>query len=245
MKTLFKLALVLIFTVCAACNFTEELYINADGSGSLSINFEGNEFMAAMGEMGDTLSAQKAVDTTFVFKEFIKQKADSIAQLPPEEQQRIKKLENFSMQMKMNPANQELTFSMFTRFKNIGEINNAFNNFQKATTLMPNKDMAKEAPPTKDMATDINYTFNDKLFARTTTITNEQLFAQSLDSLKSAEMFLGNATYTFKYHFPKRVKNTNAKGATFSIDGKTMVYEVSFLELLKNPKSTDFKVEFE
>jgi len=63
------------------------------------------------------------------------------------------------------------------------------------------------------------------------------MFKKRIDSLASAEMFLSNSTYTFKYHFPKRVKSTNIKDATFSMDGKTMIHEVNFLDRMKDPES--------
>lgn len=71
------------------------------------------------------------------------------------------------------------------------------------------------------------------------------MFQKSMDSLQSAEMFLGGSTYTFRYHFPKRVKSTNVEGATFSMDGKTMIYEVNFLDMLKDPESINIEVELE
>ena len=58
-------------------------------------------------------------------------------------------------------------------------------------------------------------------------------------------MFLSSSTYTFKYHFPRRIIATSAEGATFSMDGKTMIYEVNFLEMMKNPTAIDFTVELE
>ena len=58
-------------------------------------------------------------------------------------------------------------------------------------------------------------------------------------------MFLGGSTYTFKYHFPRRIKSTNLDEATFSMDGKTLIYEANFLEMLKDPESIQIEVELE
>ena len=58
-------------------------------------------------------------------------------------------------------------------------------------------------------------------------------------------MFLSGSTYTLKYHFPRKVKSTTAEEATFSADGKTLIYEVSFLEMMKDPKLLDIEVELE
>jgi hypothetical protein len=74
---------------------------------------------------------------------------------------------------------------------------------------------------------------------------NAQLHQQAVDSLAGAELFLTGSTYTLKYHFPKRVKSASAEEATFSADGKTLIYEVGFLELMKNPKILNLEVELE
>jgi hypothetical protein len=71
------------------------------------------------------------------------------------------------------------------------------------------------------------------------------LFDKTIDSLAGSEMFLSSSTYTFKYHFPKRIKSTNIEEATFSMDGKTMIHEVNFLEMMKDPKSILIEVELE
>ncbi len=74
---------------------------------------------------------------------------------------------------------------------------------------------------------------------------DQELFQQQLDSLEGAEMFLSGSTYTLKYHFPKKIKSTTAEEATFSQDGKTLIYEVNFLDLMKNPSVLDLEVELE
>ena len=91
----------------------------------------------------------------------------------------------------------------------------------------------------------IQNTFKKNKFKRETIILDQALFEKSIDSLASAEMFLSSSTYTFKYHFPKRVKSTNIEEATFSMDGKTMIHEVNFLDMMKNPESIVIEVELE
>jgi len=67
--------------VCAcfivACNFTEEVYLNDDGSGKLSINFDANEMMGMLSSL-DTLKQEKSMDSTIVFKDLLEEKKDSI-----------------------------------------------------------------------------------------------------------------------------------------------------------------------
>ena len=228
----------------SSCNFTEEIHLNENGSGKLSIKFDGSDMM----EMGGEEFAQteeEAVDSIISFKDLLEEKKDSIAQLSPEEQAKLKKLEPFNLRMVMDPEKKEMLFDMFSDFKDISEMNDAFNTFQEASTMGPNNKQAAGPMPDTEPATEVNYSFNKNKFTRKAIIVNEELFQQKLDSMQGAEMFLSGSTYTLKYHFPKKVKSTTAEGATFSVDGKTMIYEVDFLDLMKNPSLLDLEVELE
>ena len=239
----FTMAIAVVFVT--ACNFTEEITINEDGSGKLSINFDGSELMEMAGEemMKDN---EKAVDSLISFKDILEEKKDSIAQLSPEEQAKLKKLERFNMHMLMDPEAKQMKFDLFSEFKNVNEVNDAFNAFQSASTLGPNSNQGSQPKiGGEEPATEVNYNYSGNTFSRTAKIIDQQLFQQSIDSLQGAEMFLSGSTYTLKYHFPKRVKSASAEGATFSADGKTLIYEVKFLDLMKDPSVLDLEVELE
>lgn len=229
-----------------SCNFTEEIHLNEDGSGKLSINFDAQELMAMVGSL-DSLRQEQPMDSTLVFKDLLEEKKDSIALLPLEEQARLKNLEPFSMHMVVDPAAQVMRFELFSEFQNIEKVNDAFNAFQSASALGPKSDGAMGAASMTggDPATEVNYTFSKNTFSRSITIIDQELFKKNLDSMQGTEMFLGGSTYTFKYHFPRRVKKVNVEGATFSMDGKTMIYEVDFLEMMKSPETMALEVELE
>ncbi len=243
-KSFWILSLLLVLFI--SCNFTEEIYLNDDGSGKLSINFDAHELMSMAGAL-DSLSNEQAIDSTLVFKDLLEEKKDSIAQLSAEEQAKLKNLEPFSMHMVMDPTAQLMQFELFSEFQNIEKVNDAFNAFQSASSLGPNTDSgAMVAPiPGPDSATKVNYTFNKNTFSRTIEIIDPELFKKNLDSMQGSEMFLSGSTYTFKYHFPRRVKKVNVEGATFSMDGRTMLYEVDFLDMMKAPETMAIEVELE
>ena len=147
--------------------------------------------------------------------------------------------------MNVDPDKGIMNFDMFTEFNKVSEVNDAFNSFQSASSIGPiagGNAMPGGAP---EEATKVNYTFKKNKFKRETVILDQTLFERSIDSLAGAEMFLSSSTYTFKYHFPRRVKSTNIEEATFSMDGKTMVHEVNFLEMMKDPESVVIEVELE
>jgi hypothetical protein len=63
--------------------------------------------------------------------------------------------------------------------------------------------------------------------------------------MKQAEAFMGGAIYRLKYTFPKKIKKVSVEDATFSLDGKTMEFERSMLEYMKDPDILDVEVELE
>ncbi|MEM8764701.1 MAG: hypothetical protein AAGD88_12860 [Bacteroidota bacterium] len=245
MKKLSLWGLLLVVPTVLSCNFTEEMTLNEDGSGRMSINFDGSELMQMAGDEFKN-SNEKPVDSIISFKELMEEKKDSIAQLSPEEQAEIKKLEPFSLHMIMNPDSKEMKFDLFSEFKDVADVNDAFNAFQSASAFnSPGSSEQKAKMKTPKPATKVNYSFKGSTFSRSSEIIDQALFQQGLDSLQGADMFLSGSTYTLKYHFPKRVKSVSAEDATFSADGKTMIYEVKFMDLMKDPSILDLEVELE
>jgi hypothetical protein len=66
--------------------------------------------------------ASKDMDTTFTFQSIFDEKRDSIAQLPIEEQQKLKRLEKFTIHMVMNEADKKFVYSMYADFDSIDEL---------------------------------------------------------------------------------------------------------------------------
>ena len=147
--------------------------------------------------------------------------------------------------MKVEPENGIMNFDMYTDFKDVSEVNDAFNAFQHASSVGPIAGGQSMPENATEETTKVNYSFKKNKFKRETVILNQELFDKTIDSLAGSEMLLSSSTYTFKYHFPKRIKSTNIEEATFSMDGKTMIHEVNFLEMMKDPKSILIEVELE
>lgn len=244
MKKVQILLSAMLIALASACNFTEEIHINEDGSGKLSISFDGSEMMEMAGDEL-TKTNEKAIDSIISFKDFLEEKKDSIAQLPIEEQEKLKKLEPFNMRMVMNPEKKEMMFDLYSEFKNVSEVNDAFGAFQDASSIGGKSNPQQGPMKSAEQPTEVDYSFNKNKFSRKAKIVDQELFQQQLDSLQGAEMFLSGSTYTLKYHFPKKIKSTTAEDATFSQDGKTLIYEVNFMELMKNPSVLDLEVELE
>ena len=210
----------------------------------MSISFDGGEMMQMLPST-DSTQLDKAIDSTLVFKDLLRDKKDSISQLSTEQQAKLKRLEPFSLHMKVEPENGIMNFDMYTDFKDVSEVNDAFNAFQNASSIGPIAGGQSMPENATDETTEVNYSFKMNKFKRETVILNQEMFEKNIDSLASAEMFLSSSTYTFKYHFPKRVKSTNIEEATFSMDGKTMIHEVNFLDMMKDPESLLIEIELE
>ena len=104
----FKFILILaVIFVLTSCNFTENINVKEDGTGTFALEMDGAGLLAMAGDkLGNELGMKnnaKAIDSTFSFKEIFEAKKDSIAKLDPEQQEALKKLENFVMKIKMNP----------------------------------------------------------------------------------------------------------------------------------------------
>jgi hypothetical protein len=238
------LTTIFIATLFVACNFTEEIYFNENGTGKMSISFDGGEMMQMLPST-DSTQLDKAIDSTLVFKDLLLNKKDSISQLSAEEQAKLKRLEPFSLHMKVEPENGIMNFDMYTDFKVVSEVNDAFNAFQHASSVGPIAGGQSMPENATEETTKVDYSFKKNKFKRETVILNQELFDKTIDSLAGSGMFLSSSTYTFKYHFPKRIKSTNIEDATFTMDGKTMIHEVNFLEMMKDPKSILIEVELE
>ena len=91
----------------------------------------------------------------------------------------------------------------------------------------------------------VKYQFKGKKFKRDAYIIDKELHKQQVDSMKSAEAFMSSMKYKLKYTFPKKIVKSSIEDATYSLDGKTLEVERSFLDYLKDPDILDLEVELE
>jgi hypothetical protein len=232
------LTVILVAFTFTSCNFTENVTIKADGSGSSSFEMDASQLMAMAGdEMGD-----KKMDTLMNFKDLFAAKKDSIAKLPKEQQDRIKKMENFSMRMVMDPEAQEFKMTLQTDFKKISELSDIMQAFNSA------KDMQKQ-PGQPDMSwmdneATTSYAYDGKKFKRSVAINGTKAEVKN-DSIDMYKAMLESATYTINYTFPKKVKKVSSPNAVIGADKKTVSVTYPFSDYLDKPKSMELEVEFE
>lgn len=244
MKRFYRLLLVAVSLVFASCNFTENLYINEDGSGKMSFDVDAS---AMMDLGGSQMSNEKSVDSTFTFKTFFEAKKDSIAKLPKQDQERLRKMENLAVNIKMKPEQKQFLFSVYTNFKNSSELMDMMG-AMRTMNDMKGKNKVDAANPLSNLSqnnTDLKFTYNGNTFSRKVLVKDAALQKTVSDSLGSVKGMLVAFNYTIKYHFPKKVKSVSNKNALFSEDRKTITIQYPFTDYLENPEALSFDVVFD
>lgn len=244
-----KLYKLLTIVFCAifftSCNFTENIYINEDGSGKMSFDVDAS---ALMDMAGNQMKNEKGMDSTFSFKTFFDAKKDSIAKLPQADQERLKRMENFSVNMKMKPEEKKFMFSVFTNFKNTSELVDMMEAMKTVDNMKGKKKEQDPSNPFSNMSqnnTDLKFAYDGKTFSRKVKVKDAALQKTIADSLGSMKGMLAAFNYTIKYHFPKKVKSVTNKNALFSEDRKTVTIEYPFTDYLEKPESLSFDVVLE
>ncbi|MGC1474133.1 MAG: hypothetical protein WA775_16195 [Psychroserpens sp.] len=100
MKNIVALIALSLSLILTSCQFSEHIYVNEDGSGTMKFSMDASEMMEMVAEMGggeSTKGIDKAMDSTIVFKDFIDEHRDSILTLSVDEQKKIRALEDFKM----------------------------------------------------------------------------------------------------------------------------------------------------
>lgn len=238
---------VAILFLFASCQVTENIYFNGDGSGKMAFEIDASSIMGMMGEEMAS-GKQEVMDSTFTFKSFYDLKRDSIAQLPQTEQDRLKKMENLSVNMKMNTAESVFKITMFSDFKSATEMQDMMAAMNSVKDWNKNTGQQTESlPGLTSIAdkTDLKYSFDGKTFKRNVKIINSELFNQVKDSSGVFESMLGSSNYVLKYNFPKKVKSVSNPNAVFSEDKKQVTVEYSFSEYFEKPESMNLEVILE
>jgi len=248
MNRFFTFTVLLLSVVLTSCQFSENIYINDDGSGKMEFSFDGTQLMQMAGDKV-TEKQEKAIDSTFSFKELFHTMRDSISKLSAEEQQKIKSLEAFSMHMVMNPETSEMKFDMFTDFKKVSELQDMFKVMKSFGDLKGNQQTSSKNNPFSsfggDGSTELDYNYDGKIFKRSAKIIDKEAYKKVTDSLGQMGMMFGSSTYKLNYHFPKRIKSVSNEAALFSDDRKSVTVEYGFMDYMTNPEALNLEVILE
>ncbi len=250
MKRISILLSCLFVFILTSCQFSEDIYINEDGSGKMSLSFDGSQLMEMAGEEMSK-SQEKPIDSIISFKEFLDTKSDSISKLPIEDQEKLKSLEPFKMHMVMNPETSEMKFDMFREFEKTEDLEDMFkamNNISNMQGKGPAKANDSNNPFSslgKNGSTELSYAYNGKVFKRTATVIDKEMLKQMNDSLSDMRMMFASSKYKLNYHFPKPIKSVSNEEAMFSEDRKSVTVEFGFMDYITDPESLNLEVILE
>lgn len=226
--------MLMIFT--ASCNFTENITVNADGSGKMQLTMDGSQLIALTGgQMGD-----KKIDSVFAFKELFLAKKDSIAKLPKAEQDKLKALENLTIKTLFDPEDSVLKVDVLNDFKKAGEIQDVMKAFTEIAK-MQNPGKAEGMGVLKNNSI-VKYSYDGKKFKKSVELLPETKQDDALNMYKS---MLEGSSYNVNYTFSKKIKSVSNKSAVIGADKKTVSISYPLLDYLNNPVSLGVEVEFE
>ena len=157
-------------------------------------------------------------------------------------------MENYFLRMYMDTEDGEMVMKMYTDFKNVEETNDIMDGFGNSTSLMPSLGGADLNFKKDDESAEIigvSYEYKKGKFKRDAYIKDKEKHKIQIDSMKNAEAFMSNMKYKIKYTFPKKIKKSSVTDATYSLDGKTIEFERSFVEYMKDPDVMDLEIEIE
>ena len=228
-----------------SCQFTETLVFNEDGSGKMSIEMDMGEMMAFGGETTDTIGTK--MDTIIFIRDILEEKKDSISKLSAAEQKKLKKMEDYKMQMRMDSEANELLFNLSVDFKSVEEANDLLEGFGNSMSLMPSasEDLKFHSDDESADVMAVKYSFKKGKFKRDAYIKDKEKHKAQVDSLKGSESWLENMNYTLKYTFPRKIVKSSIEDATYSLDAKTIEVSRSFIDYMKDPNVLDLVVELE
>ncbi|MEO7976731.1 hypothetical protein [Flavobacterium sp.] len=252
MKLYKLLSFSFLLAALTSCTFTENIYVNDNGTGKFSVDMDGSSLMAMAGDqIGQQMGtdATKSIDSTFTFKQLLEDKKDSIAKLSPEMQKELKKVENYIVHTKMSTEKKEFLMTVSTDFKNANELQDILQTLSAFQKL--EKSTAATAPFGGSFGNNnskLNYTYSGKKFTRTSVIDQKKPDEKAKDTSASpdmSKMIFASSNYILKYHFPKKIKKVSNPNALFSDDRKTITIQYPFTDYIENPDKFNLEVEFE
>jgi hypothetical protein len=273
-----KLLIAFLFILSlSSCTITEKMIVNENGSGKFAYEIDASKMISMVGSIvkedqkktkkkkkrkNEIDRESKDIDSTFTFKEMFASKKDSIATLPLEEQEKIKKMENFSVHIVMNEEKGILNYTMFTDFNSIQELQDVMSPINSMKSLNPSGSSAMGSSsgiPDDDSST--KFFYDGKKFSKIVSKiekkkeeTPKEEASKDYDSSEeevaknmkqSLNMFYDQSNFKVVYQFPKAVKKVSISNALYSEDRKTITIEYPLKEYMESPQKLNFEIEFE
>jgi len=239
--------LVVLATFFTSCEFSETIYINEDGTGKMSMYFDGSDLMPMVSGQMPVGTNGEAIDSTLSFKELLKEAKLNVSKLSKADQQKIKSLNDMKVHMQIDEANNKLNLDIFSNFKKVSDLQNMFDAMGTLGKLGGNSASARNPLAAVDVenVSDVQYVYNNNSFKREFRVKDRKLLDSLKQNLGQLEMLFAASTYRLDYHFPKKIKTLSLREAVVAEDGKSFTMEVSVMDFVNNPELLNFEVAFE
>jgi len=247
MKKLLLLAIGFVFLT--SCQFKEEITFNKNGSGEYRLSVDMGHFMNMVKEMGeeqDSLQKSKKPeiqDTLYKLSDMINKDTDEWKRLTDEEKELIKEMKDVSVKIHMNEQKGEMEMAYIYPFKKVSDLKGIMKKIRKLENNKKDKDGTLTEMDKSMPKTEVTYKFNKHRFKREVKLLEPLKKAKKEESQK--DEMLNVMRYKLVYHFPYQIKSVSYKDALLSADRKTLIIEIPLSQISKNPKITEFEVEFD
>ncbi|MDT0559088.1 hypothetical protein RM697_10535 [Ichthyenterobacterium sp. W332] len=256
------LSILALLFVLTSCNFTEEITFKEDGSGEFVMTYDMAGVMEKMKEMGmDSSSEEKEpekMDSIIYFKDIFEERADSIAKLSKDEQQRLKALESFVMKMRMDEAEGIFDIGIGTSFDNFNDLPELIKRLDEAKNMnsqgagqMSQINNTAVAKATENSLEMVDFKYDGKSFSRSFKDDIERseddlkALKEEMEQMGEAKDVFESMSYTLVYTFPKKIKSVSNNKAIVDEDGKTVRLKMNFMEMIKSPELMNLDVVLE
>ncbi|WP_431244311.1 hypothetical protein ACQ9BO_08185 [Flavobacterium sp. P21] len=231
----------LLFCILTSCQITETININPDGSGNIEVySLQDENSMVQIGRQN--FSSERFIDTTFVFRDYIKKYQETFVKFLKEDQLIFQEHANVKMQIKVDPIQVEHFNIVSSDFKKIEEVPNLYESLSLANSLKENFPIARKSYK-------INYRFDGTTFKRGVIILDQEKFEEDKKMVDQRKKWYAKykviQSYTLHYTFPRKIKSVSNEKAILSEDKKSLSLEFQLSDCLQNPEMTNLEVVLE
>lgn len=247
MKRILPIAVMAFFLY--ACQITERIYLSETGSVKYESEIDFSDMMSFIytSEKIDSmkLTGEFPIDTIVSMADSDKFQKPDAEESSPAEKKFLQSLDKTNMRVIMNEnegrillITEEKDLKSFNAY--LTNINNSLRDFEKEE-----KEGASQFTEATYMNI-LNLSYDGKMFERKSLSKVVDLNNSETDSAGfSSKDMMSLFSYRLEYHFPKKVKSVDLEGAMIGADGKTIIADVEYVDILENPEKYNFKVKFE
>ena len=247
MKRILPIAVMSLFLY--ACQITERMYLSETGSVKYESEIDFSEMMSFIytAEKIDSMkmTGEFPIDTIISMADSDQFKKPNAQETSPAEKDFIQSLDKTNMRLVMNEN--EGRMLIITEEKDVKSFNTYLNNVEKSLKQYEKEDKEGASQFSEAGYMNIlNLSYDGKSFERKSLSKAVDFSMEESDSAGfSSKDMMKMFSYRMEYHFPKKVKSVDLEGAMISADGKTVIADVDYLDVLENPEKYNFKVKFE